>query len=91
MTKDLDSMENLEQKIQEILERNKKVETDKAWEVSWVRKTFIAVLTYLFAWAWLLIIKQPLAWLTAGVPVLGYVVSTLSLPPLKKWWQKKNK
>ena len=81
-------MENIEKQIQAITERNIKVESDKAWETSLTRRSFIALLTYLCALAWLVIIKQPLAWLTAGVPLLGYVVSTFSLPPLKKWWLK---
>ena len=80
----------MENQIQAILDRNKKVEADKAWETSLTRKLFIALLTYACAWLWLYIIKQPLAWLTAGVPVLGYLLSTLTLPPLKKYWLKKK-
>lgn len=84
-------MDNLEQKITEILERNRKVGADKAWETSLTRRLFIALLTYLCAWAWLILIRQPLAWLTAAVPVLGYLLSTLTLPPLKAWWLKRNR
>jgi len=83
-------MENTENQIQAILERNKKVEADKAWETSWTRRLFIALLTYLCALAWLMLIKQPLAWLTSAVPVLGYLLSTLTLPPLKRYWLRKN-
>ncbi|MCL5009145.1 MAG: hypothetical protein M1400_02260 [Patescibacteria group bacterium] len=83
-------MGNLEQKITEILERNRKVEADKAWETSLTRRLFIALFTYLCAWAWLILIGQRLAWLTAAVPVLGYLLSTLTLPPLKAWWLKRK-
>lgn len=83
-------MENLEQQVAQILERNRKVEADKAWETSWTRRLFIALLTYLCALAWLVLISQPLAWLTAAVPVLGYLLSTLTLPPLKNWWLKRT-
>ena len=38
---------DVEQEIQKIHERNKKVELDKAWETSRTRKISIAVLTYL--------------------------------------------
>lgn len=82
-------MENIEQQIARISERNQRVEADKAWETSWTRRLFIALLTYLFALAWLVLIRQPLAWLTAAVPVLGYLLSTLTLPPLKNWWLKR--
>ena len=37
---------DLEKEIKEIKERNKRVETDKAWETSWTRKICIALLTY---------------------------------------------
>lgn len=84
-------MENTENQIQAILDRNKKVETDKAWETSLTRKLFITLFTYLCALVWLMLIKQPLAWLTAAVPVLGYLLSTLTLPPLKKYWLRKNR
>ena len=40
-------MKDLEKEIELIKERNKRVETDKAWETSWTRKICIAVLTYL--------------------------------------------
>jgi len=83
-------METLEEKIQEILERNKKVESDKAWETSVVRKLFLSCLTYIFAYLWLWLINEPLDWLKAFVPVLGYILSTLTLPPLKRWWLKRK-
>ena len=38
---------NLEEEINKIKERNKKVELDKAWETSWTRKICIMVLTYI--------------------------------------------
>jgi len=79
---------DLEQEILLIKERNKKVESDKAWERSWTRRLSIAVFTYIIAEAWLLIISEPRSWLKAFVPVVGYILSTLSLPPIKKLWIK---
>ena len=40
MIKELYKMEinNLEKEIEKIKERNKKVELDKAWETSWIRR-----------------------------------------------------
>jgi hypothetical protein len=77
-----------EKEILDIKERNKKVESDKAWERSWVRRLSIAIFTYIIAEAWLLIISEPNSWLKAFVPVAGYILSTLSLPPIKKFWIK---
>ncbi len=81
-------MEKLEEKIAQLLDRNKKVEADKAWETSITRKVFLSLLTYIFAFLWLWLIQEKLVWLKAFVPVLGYVISTLTLPPLKDWWIK---
>lgn len=40
-------MKDLEKRVVAIEQRNKKVELDKAWEMSWERKLIIALLTYL--------------------------------------------
>ena len=40
-------MENLEQRIQKIEERNKVVEADKGWETSWTRRGLLTMFTYL--------------------------------------------
>lgn len=81
----------IEQEILKIKERNVRVEQDKAWERSWSRRLTIAVFTYIIAEAWLLIISEPNSWLKAFVPVVGYILSTLSLPPIKKFWVNKLK
>ncbi|HYF04735.1 MAG TPA: hypothetical protein VEA59_01040 [Patescibacteria group bacterium] len=84
-------MENLETRINEIEKRNQRVESDKAWETSKTRLTFIAVITYLVALASLIIIGSPQPYLSAFVPVVGFLLSTLSLPPLKEYWKRKIK
>jgi uncharacterized membrane protein YkgB len=79
---------NLEQEVQNIKERNQKVEIDKAWERSYTRRLTIAVITYIVAYAWLVMIAEPLVALKAFVPVAGYILSTLSLPIIKTLWIK---
>jgi len=81
----------LDQELQAIKERNRRVELDKAWETSWTRGISISVLTYIVALIWLIMIHEPKAELKALVPVAGFVLSTLSLPALKKLWIKKMK
>ncbi len=76
----------MEQDIQQIIERNKRVEADKAWETSFVRRGFIAIITYLTAILFLWLIGNPNPFVHGLVPVGGFLLSTLSLPPLKKWW-----
>lgn len=79
-------MENPESQIAAIVERNKRVEADKAWEVSWIRRITIAVLTYAVAVLFLWLIGNEGFWLNAAVPALGYLLSTLSLPWVKRRW-----
>ena len=81
---------NIEQEILNIKQRNQKVESDKAWEVSLTRRMFIALVTYIVALIWLYSIKEPSAYLKSLVPVLGYLLSTLSLPFVRKWWAKRQ-
>lgn len=76
----------IEQEINLIKERNKKVEADKAWETSRARRLVIAAMTYVIVVIFLYIINAPEPWLTALVPTIGYVLSTLTLPLFKKSW-----
>ena len=78
------------QSIEAILERNKRVEADKAWEGSWTRRGFIAVLTYATAIGILWSIGNPAPFLSALFPPAGYLLSTLTLPPLKAWWLRRQ-
>jgi hypothetical protein len=79
-------MMDIEQEIESIKERNGRVEADKAWEKSFVRRAFIAIVTYIVATFWLMIINETDIWLKAVVPVGGYILSTLSLPFIRKWF-----
>jgi hypothetical protein len=74
----------------EIKEGNRRVELDKAWETSVTRRTFIGALTYLVACFWLIHLESEKPFLNALVPVAGYILSTLSLPFLKRWWLKNH-
>ena len=78
----------LKDEILILKERNKRVETDKAWEVSWTRKLSILVLTYIFASIALYSIGAENFLLGAIIPTLGYFLSTQSLPFIKKLWMK---
>ena len=78
----------MNKEIKAILERNKRVEKDKAWETSFTRRLIIAILTYLVIVLFLYMIKASHVWLTALVPTIAFVLSTLSLPIFKKLWLK---
>lgn len=80
---------NVDREIQEIKTRNKRVEADKAWETSIARRGLIATATYIAAATSFAFtnVSNPIG--NALIPTAAYVVSTMSLPFVKKWWVKK--
>lgn len=81
-------------RIQELKARNAKVEADKAWETSWLRKGFIVLATYIIAVFYMKHVGLGNPYLGAFVPSGGYLLSTMSLPFIKNYWIKniyKNK
>lgn len=81
----------LEEKIKLIEERNKRVENDKAWETCLLRKVLIILFTYIFAVLYLKIADTTNPWFGAVVPCAGFYLSTQSVNVVKKWWLKRNK
>jgi hypothetical protein len=82
---------NLEKEIQSIKQRNKRVELDKAWETSWTRRIFLVILTYIVIVIFFYSAGLPNPWVNSTVPALAFVLSTLSLPYLKKLWLNNRK
>ena len=76
----------MKKEIESIKERNKRVEIDKAWETSKTRRIIIALMTYIVIFIFLWFIGVPNPWLTASVPAIGFVLSTLTLEFFKKQW-----
>lgn len=77
---------NIEQEIQQIHERNKRVELDKAWETSWTRKIIVALLTYAVVVSFFVFAQLPDPFINSIVPALAFIVSNLALPIFKKLW-----
>lgn len=80
------SDEVIKARISEIENRNARVELEKAWELSLTRKFSILLLTFLSTALLFLCLEAP--WYNAIIPTLGFYLSTLSLPIIKKWWTK---
>ena len=78
--------EYLKKEIESIKERNARVETDKAWEVSWSRRGIIAILTYLVIVLFFFSAGITNPFVNAIVPTMGFLLSTLTLGALKKVW-----
>ncbi len=76
-------IKNLEHALGEIQQRNLRVESDKKWEVSWLRRGAVAGLTFFFASVVFVVIDVPNPLRNALIPVTGYIVSTFSLPWLR--------
>ena len=84
-------MEKLEEEVNKIKERNRRVEADKTWETSWTRRIFIGISTYLLISIFLVIIKAEKPFISAIIPAVAYLISTLSLGLLRTWWLKRRK
>lgn len=83
-----DTIKSLHEEISAIKSRNKKVEIDKAWETSLFRKMAVAVLTYIVIVIFFIFAKLPNPWTNATVPAAAFLLSTLTMPLLRKIWEK---
>ncbi len=84
-------MKDLEKRIEEIEKRNKRVEGDKAWETSILRRLLIIILTYIFAVLYLRVADTTNPYFGAVVPCAGFFLSTLGINAIKKIWLKNRK
>lgn len=84
----MEPIKELAKKIEIIEERNRLVETNKAWETSFTRRIILFLLTYLAIGIYFNVINVGQPWLNAIVPSIGFMLSTLTLPFFKKLWQK---
>ncbi len=82
---------NLEERVKDIEERNRRVETDKAWETSIARRAAVAVLIFCAAWGWLLLQGSDTALRDALFPALGYILSTTALSALRVQWEARQR
>lgn len=85
-------LKDLEKEIENIKQRNKRVELDKKWETSWTRKLCICILTYIVVVIYSYIVRNyDNIFLSSLVPVIGFTLSTLSLRYIRKIWEKNIK
>ncbi|MBL7661313.1 hypothetical protein JNK13_01035 [bacterium] len=84
----LERVANLETQVDKINNRNDRVEKDKLWEKSKTRLTAISLITYFVMVLVLRSLGVGQAFLNAIVPTSGFVLSTLSLPYIRKFWEK---
>ena len=85
------TLQELTNDINKIKERNKKVEADKAWETSWTRRLFVAILTYIVIVLFFYFAELPKPFVNSIVPALAFLLSTLTLDVIKRQWIKRAK
>jgi hypothetical protein len=78
--------QSIEQRLEIIEERNKRVELDKAWETSWVRRILLTFFTYLALGIYMWAVDIPRPWINSIVPAVGFMISTFTIPWLKARW-----
>jgi len=82
----LERLRALEETVEELRDRNRRVESEKGWETSLSRKILLSGLTYGITALvfWKIAVPDPLA--NALIPTTGYVISTLTIPWAKQIW-----
>ena len=85
------NLKELEKRIKAIESRNERVEGDKAWETSKLRKVLILTLTYIFAVLYLKIADTTNPLFGAVVPCVGFLLSTQTLNIVKNKWLNRRK
>lgn len=79
---------SLEERVLKIEERNRKVEANKAWEGSYLRRSLVALFTYIVMILVMNTLEVANPFTSAIIPTTGFILSTLSLSFLKDFWIK---
>ena len=82
----MNTIDELDRRLKAVEQRNAKVTSDKAWEISVTRRLSIAALTYAVVVIYLVVIRNIQPFINAIVPVMGYLLSTLVLARVKQNW-----
>lgn len=84
------TIDELKKEVDEIKERNARVEADKRWETSWTRRLIILALTYIVIVIFFFAAQLPDPFANAVVPAVAFLLSTMTVPLFKNWWLKKR-
>lgn len=90
MMKSMLAGSTLQDDVLKIKDRNARVELDKAWETSWIRRILILSLTYLVVVLFFLVMQFDQPFINPIVPTVGFFLSTLTIPYVKRWWIKNH-
>lgn len=84
-------MVDINKEIELLKERNRRVDLEKAWETSTARKFAIAIITYVVIFGIFILTGVEKPFLNAVIPTSGFLLSTLSLAVIKKYWIRYTK
>lgn len=77
--------------IQEIKDRNSRVEINKRWETSKTRFLSLTLIMYITMVLLFYVINSMKPFQDALIPTIGYMLSTFSLNLIRSAWEKANK
>lgn len=78
---------NLQERVAKIEERNKKVEAEEKWNISWTRRIIVMIFTYLSIAIYFYFVIKENPWINAIVPTVAFLLSTLTLPWVRRFWR----
>jgi len=87
---EMEDQDSLTKRVEALEARNRRVELDKAWEGSIIRKVIVVSVTYCIVLVFLLVIHNDRPFINALVPPIGFFLSTLVVSDLKKLWIKRR-
>ncbi len=82
---------NIEERITAIEQRNKRVELEKAWEISVTRKILVALCTYIVMVCVMVALNTERPYSSALIPTLGFLLSTSTFSLIKRVWIAKKR
>ena len=85
------NQEAIIKEIESLKKRNKKVELEKAWEISLERKISVAVITYIIVVIIMYFLNFENIFINALIPTIWYILSTIGVNPMKNIYIRRNK
>lgn len=85
----MERLDVLERRVEEIRARNQRVESHKAWEQSRTRLLSITAVTYVTMVLVFSVLGSQRPGVDAVVPTTGFFLSTLSLPLVRRIWERR--
>lgn len=80
---------SIDEELELIKERNRRDEANKAWETSMTRAFMVAFITYFVMILVMHALKVENPFVSAIIPTLGFLLSTLSVGSIKNIWINK--